>query len=249
MTTTLYSVFQDINNAERAGGALLDYGVKPEDLSIVRKHEGEVPAHWTRPDAAATQGSLGAVPSTGVSNAAYGDRPVTGSDRFGADAVGVHEETARVNDDDYDTLNTAESSGDAADAAKSGITTTTAADAGKGAVVGTEIGVGVGIAAALVSIFVPGFGLLAGGGALAAALGGVAATAGAGAITGAVTGFLKDQGMDEPVAREYEAAVGEGGALVAVQVPSGNVDEQTVRSILDKYGATQVTNQNSRYMK
>jgi hypothetical protein len=107
---------------------------------------------------------------------------------------------------------------------------------------GAGVGLGLGAVAALVSIFVPGFGLIAGGGALATALAAAVATTGAAAVAGAVTGYLKDQGMDSHSAEHYGSAISEGEALVSIAVPSGSVDESTVRSILDKYNAARVTN-------
>src|SRR5258708_2508816 len=57
-------------------------------------------------------------------------------------------------------------------AAKQGISTTTPQDAGHGAVVGGAVGLGVGALAALGSLFVPGVGVVMGGGALATAIAG-----------------------------------------------------------------------------
>ncbi len=131
---------------------------------------------------------------------------------------------------------------DPEDAAKHGITTTSSADAGAGAVKGTGIGAGVGVIAALASLFIPGIGIVIGGGALAIALGGVAATAGAGAAAGAIYGFLRDQGVSEPIAKEYGDRIESGGALLAVQAPSGNVSEQEIRQIVAKYGAVSLGN-------
>jgi hypothetical protein len=131
-------------------------------------------------------------------------------------------------------------------AAKEGISTTTGADAGAGALKGLGWGVGVGILAGLASLTIPGFGLVLGGGALATALGGAAATAGAGTIAGAATGYLKDQGVDEHVAARYEDTVRSGGALLAVTVPSGPVDEPTATQLLEKYGGGSVVQAVSR---
>lgn len=135
---------------------------------------------------------------------------------------------------------TTDANRDPDDVAKAGITTTTPADAGAGAIKGTGIGLGVGALAALAALFVPGVGLVVGGGALAAALGGIAASAGAGAAAGAVTGYLKDQGMDEHIAGRYGEAISGGGALIALTVPSGEVNEYDARQILSKYGAQNV---------
>jgi hypothetical protein len=124
--------------------------------------------------------------------------------------------------------------------AKSGLSTTTAADAEAGAGKGAAWGAGVGILAALAALAVPGFGIIVGGGALAIALAGIVGTAGAGAIAGGVTGYLKDQGVDEHVATEYEGAVSSGGAILAVTLPSAEVAEIDARMILNKYGAANV---------
>lgn len=266
MATTLYGTFSDIERAERAVGAMIDYGVRPEDISLVRSHKGEV-------EVATGTETARTVPS-GMSNAAYGDAPATGGDRFGADATGLTDNlgngrldsnglagensvrraagadpnyqsgTSRIDDNEYDTLTSGERRDDydPEKGAKYGLTATTKEDAEAGAIKGAGVGLGLGAIAALASIFVPGFGFFAGGGALATALAGIAGTTGAGAIAGAVTGYLKDQGMDSHAAEQFGAHVGEGGALVSVTVPSDQVDESTVRSILDKYGATQVTN-------
>jgi hypothetical protein len=233
--TTLYATFMEISNAERAVGALLDFGVRPEDLSLVRKH-ADPPLPEEPVAKQATQ----------VVSPAKTDVSTT-SGRFGTDPAMVDSYaagTSKANDDDYDNLSTAV---DAEDydpemAAKGGLTPTTPEDAGAGAIKGAGIGIGVGALAALGSMFIPGVGLVVGGGALAASLLGLAATTGAGAIAGAVTGYLKDQGMDSHMAEHYAAVVTGGGGLVSVSVPSGNVDESTVRSVLDKYGAANVTN-------
>jgi hypothetical protein len=122
-------------------------------------------------------------------------------------------------------------------AAKSGISTTTAGDAGIGAIKGAEWGAGIGVLAAVASLAIPGVGLVVGGGALAYAVGAALATAGAGAIAGGVTGFLKDQGVEDHIAASYSDEVRNGGALVAVEYPSGPVGEYQIREILEKYGA------------
>ena len=133
-----------------------------------------------------------------------------------------------------------DSTRDTEDQAKTGISTTTPGDAGAGAIKGAGWGLGVGAIAALASLMVPGVGLVLGGGALAAALGAVAASTGAGAAAGAVAGYLKDQGVDDMVANEYETTVTGGGAVVAVTVPSGRCSEAEAREVLTKYGATNI---------
>jgi hypothetical protein len=174
MGQTIYASFAAAENAEKAAGALLDHGVRAEDISIVAP---------------------------------------------GADLE-------RGTDTDA--------------AAKKGISTTTPADAGSGAGKGAGVGLGVGILAGLASLFVPGVGLVVGGGALATAIGGAVGATAAGAVAGGVTGYLKDQGVPEAVATDYEAALKQGGALLSVSVPSGDVGAVTVQDVLTKYNAQNV---------
>lgn len=344
MANTLYASFADAAMAEKAAGALLDHGVRAEDLSLVQHEsrynlpntvaedtgvspsaEGEMTGATT--DSPGIMGTgmytppMGGAVSSGVydntdnlddmpmaNNGPYGDttetnfvdasdRDVTGYDRNTAvepgvgnfrettvetgttDMTGVRTGgsgenlgfTTGTNEppmnnysastgfdtdngrvvSDYDATNSdantmrsrTEQVDDPAkteNAAKHGISTTTAADAGAGAITGTAVGLGVGAIAALASLLIPGFGLIVGGGALATALGGLVATTGAGAAVGAITGYLKDQGVEEHVAQKYGEAVASGGAVLAIHVPSGDVDEPKARQILEKYGATNV---------
>ncbi|MBI3926173.1 MAG: YsnF/AvaK domain-containing protein [Armatimonadetes bacterium] len=122
--------------------------------------------------------------------------------------------------------------------AKKGITTTTAGDAGAGAMKGGGIGLALGALGALVSLAIPGFGLVLGGGALATALAAAAGTTVGGAIVGAVHGFLKDQGVPGHIAERYEETVRGGGALLALQpCDDDDLDTPEIRDILLKYGA------------
>jgi len=182
MAANLYASFVDSAQAEKAAGALLDYGVAKEDLSLV-----------------------------------------TNNDRYNYD-------------DDDDTVN--EHSGDTERSAKTGISTTTGADAGAGAAKGAGVGLAVGIVAGLASIFVPGFGLVYGGGALASAIGAAVATTAAGAVAGGVTGYLKDQGVEETAANAYAQDLKNGGALLQVNLANGKVDQATASGIVAKYGGS-----------
>ena len=194
MTYTIYAAFPESETAERAAGALLDHGVDPKDLTVVRSHHEN----------------------------------------------SIAEEAA------YKTGHLVDNAGEVEYTAKEGITTTTAADAGAGAVQGAGWGAGIGAIAALTSLVVPGVGLVLGGGALATAIAGLAATAGGGAIAGAVTGYLKDQGVDEGMATEYERVVGTGGAIVAVSLPSNGVDEIHAREVIAKYDGALVNSYQPR---
>jgi hypothetical protein len=130
MNQTIYASFADIELAEKATGALMDYGMRSEDISLIA-HENHV-------------------------------------NRYAA----VNEEAV---DDSYNTMvvdRTAPVYEKEGLGAKSGLSTTTAADAGVGAAKGAGIGLGVGVLAGLASLAIPGFGLVLGGGALATALAG-----------------------------------------------------------------------------
>lgn len=121
---------------------------------------------------------------------------------------------------------------------KHGITTTTGADAAAGAAKGAGMGLGLGAVATVASLLIPGFGLVTGGGALATALIAAAGTTVGGAVAGGVGGYLQDQGVDEQVALDSEAALRHGRAVVVVRCPSGKLSESEISAILLKYHAS-----------
>ena len=185
MNNTIYSTFADPAMAEKAVGALMDYGVKKENISVIMP-EGYTSSYVSDDD-----------------------------------------------DTDVDDVNKTEKAG------KEGISTTTGADAGKGAVKGAGIGLGVGVLAALASVFVPGVGLVLGAGALATAIGGAAGATAAGAVAGGVTGYLKDQGVPEDQIANYNNVLQSGGAMVAVTPDADDdVDTAEIQSVLNKYNGT-----------
>lgn len=130
--------------------------------------------------------------------------------------------------------------GAAEGSAKKGITTTTSGDTASGAAKGAGVGLGIGILAALASMVVPGFGLVVGGGALATAIAGAVGATAAGAVSGGTLGYLKDQGVDDQVAEKFAADVDANGALVAVDLWSGELAEADVDAVLRKYRAHNV---------
>ena len=145
-----------------------------------------------------------------------------------------HMPADRIDHDDDDDHDIVES-------AKKGISTTTAGDAASGAMKGAGIGLGIGALAALASLFIPGFGLVTGGGALAMALGAAAGTTAAGAVAGGVSGYLVDQGVPEAAAVDYEKAIERGGAIIAISLPSKDVTRADAEGILTKYQATNIS--------
>ncbi len=263
----LYASFADAAMAEKAAGALLDFGVRQEDLSLVANDQyGQTRESYTAqtadPNVAAgatgaygTEGTAAGCDTTGSvagRNVAVYDNPATtsmgavglgntglGNTGYGTGA-GVLPVAGDMNPLDQGGPDSAASQGDVETAAKHGISTTTPEDAGEGAVKGTGIGLGVGILASLAALTIPGVGLVLGGGALAAALGATALTAGAGAIAGGATGYLKEQGIPADAADRYHGAVAGGGAVLSLSIPSGKVDQATAQEILAKYGAADV---------
>ncbi len=303
MPQTLYASFPDLSMAEKAAGALLDYGVRQEDISLV-SNQGTSPVDATtgteRQDFATHSATLEERTTSGASTIpvedddvyasghsgtqerrSFGNEVAEGGDRFGArvssalgatntasnfeaaaDARAANDPayTATMGGADNRDVNNTFTDADANDqadtaadnwnranepnrtelAAKQGLSTTTGADATVGAEKGAGIGLGVGILAAIASMIVPGFGLVAGGGALATAIGGVVGSTVAGGIAGGVTGYLKDQGVPEEAAMRYNDAYQGGGTVLGVTVPSNGIDRETVEQVMHKYGAGNV---------
>ena len=125
--------------------------------------------------------------------------------------------------------------------AREGISTTTANDAAAGMAKGAGVGLGLGVVGVLASLFIPGFGLVTGGGALAMALGAGAATTVGGAVVGSVTGYLVDQGVPADLAVDYEKARLKGGAIISVHVPIQGPERVDIEATLAKYQASGIS--------
>ena len=119
--------------------------------------------------------------------------------------------------------------------AADGISTTTAADAGKGALEGTGIGLGVGLLLGIATIAIPGVGFVAGSGALIAGL--TAATGAAGGVAGMVYGYLVDLGVSPEHAQHLTGHLDTGGIILSVSI-AGPITEAEIIEMLQKYGAT-----------
>ena len=192
---TVYASFSDHDLAEKATGALLDHGVRAEDISLVASER--------------------ATPN--------------------AEDVAVN--------DDYNTVAVGRTGANYEEqelGAKSGLSTTTTADAASGAAKGAGIGLGVGVLAGIAALAIPGFGLVLGGGALATALAGAAGGTAVGAVAGGVTGYLKDQGVPDEHIEHYQRSFDTGGAVLAVTTPSNDITSVEIEEVLNKYGATNI---------
>ena len=162
--------------AKKAVGALMDYGVRPEELSMLYPADADA-------------------------------------------SLDYHNETEL----------------DLEHVAETGITTTTPADAAYGAVKGAGLGVAAGTLVALSTVFIPGFGLVLGGGALAIAIAAAAGTTAAGAVAGGVAGYLKDQGIPEDLHETYGKVLESGGVMVSVTHSSEDMDVRIIEEVLAKY--------------
>lgn len=183
MEETVYASFVKLPDAERAAGALLDHGLKSDNISLL-VHEDFV------------------------------------------NEIGQYCPSAELELVDFDL-------------AKSGITTTTLADASVGALKGSGIGLGIGLAVALASMFIPGIGLVLGGGTLTMALVGAFGATGAGAVVGGILGFLKDQGIPDETIVAYVDNYEHGGAVLSVST-DGVPSIEEIEALLAKYNAVNI---------
>jgi hypothetical protein len=283
MAETLFASFASKDDAERAAGALLDHGLKDEDVSLVAAGTEEDARSWGTKGGAAIldrtddlrtdtyeAGDLRAgdagTPDLRAGDSAYdayggaglretytaGDvEPVPVSSGLGATTDSYHAATSEDVHEAREAREAREEAEEEAEdqtklGAKTGLSTTTPGDAEKGALAGAGIGAGIGALAALGSLFIPGVGLVVGSGALAMALAGAAGTAAAGAVAGGATGYLMDLGVESNTARTYDDTIRSGGAVLAIQLPSGDLDAAAARDILTKYNATNLSGAGAR---
>ena len=216
---TIYALFQDVADAERAIGALRDHGVPADSIGIAsrraaeQEEAGRVRDGYTRvidPDttsAATYEAQRGTPPAAAIVSTITPNSAV--DTPLNVTTVG-----------------------------KEGLTTTTPQDAAAGAAVGGGVGLVAGLLAAAAAVMIPGVGLVLGGGILAGALGVAAATTAAGAAVGGVTGYLKDMGMPEQAAANVSDRLREGDYLLTVSVDPARYDE--IKQVLLKYNAAGV---------
>ncbi len=220
---TIYALFQDVADAERAIGALQDHGIPAANIGVAARRAaeedeaGRIRTGFTRltDDQAVRQGEPGAT---------YEAQPGT------LPPVALANTAAPVSS--VDTPQNVASVG------KEGITTTTPQDAAAGAAVGGGVGLVAGLLGAAAMLMIPGVGLVLGGGALAAALGAAVATTAAGAAVGGVSGYLTDMGMPQQAAANVHDRLVEGDYLVTVAVDPIRYDD--IKQLLLKYNAAGV---------
>lgn len=241
MAETLFASFASRDDAERATGALMDHGMKSEDITLVAAGTEEEAERWRNPaDLRSGDSAYDAYGRAGMRDVETGAErapaaTVSGLSTPAASHHAATQEDADRKDDDDKELS-----------AKTGLSTTTAEDAGAGAMAGAGIGAGIGALAALGTLFLPGVGLVVGGGALATAIAGAVGTAAAGAVAGGVTGYLVDMGVDADTAKTYHETVTGGGAVLSLHLPSGDFDVADARDVLTKYEATNISSGHAR---
>ena len=220
---TIYALFQNVADAERAIGALQDHGVPSANIGVATRRPaeedevGRIHTGFTR--LTDNQGVR-----LGEPEVAYVPQPGTLPP---AALAGTAAPTSAVDTP----LNVAT-------VGKEGITTTTPEDAAAGAAVGGGVGLVAGLLAAAAALTIPGFGLVLGGGVLAAAFGATVATTAAGAAVGGVTGYLRDMGMSEHAASSVNDRLREGDYLLTASVDPVRYDE--IKMLLQKYNAVGV---------
>lgn len=214
MTQTISAVFLNPDDAERAIGALEDHGLRRDAISVVTAHNQ---AEANRTPAAEEPTPDGFLEVQTEDPPTPTDMNSATESRMGTSATSVVEAEG-----------------------KHGITTTTAADARRGAAEGSVVGLGIGLLAGAAALFVPGVGPVLAAGPLWAALSAALGTTAAGAVAGGVTGYLVDQGVSEETATHFGHAVGGGSIVVSVALEPGR-DTAEVETILAKYGGDAVT--------
>jgi len=220
---TIYALFQSVADAERAIGALQDHGVPATSIGVAARRPaeedeaGRVRAGFTR---LTDDGTI----RQGEPEVAYAAQPETLPPATLASTAAA--------------TSVVDTSLNVATVGKEGITTTTPQDAAAGAAVGSGVGLVAGLLAAAAALTIPGFGLVLGGGVLAAAFGATIATTAAGAAVGGVTGYLRDMGMPEQAAMNVNDRLREGDYLLTATVDTTRYDE--IKQLLQKYNAVGV---------
>ncbi len=216
---TMYALFQDVADAERAIGALRDHGVPESSIGIASRRAAE------EDETQRIRDGYTRVTDDGTTSAAT-YVPQRGTPPPAAIASTIAPRS------DVDTAENVSAIGNM------GLTTTTPQDAAAGAAVGGGVGLVAGLLAAAAAVMIPGVGLVLSGGILAGALGVAAATTAAGAAVGGVTGYLRDMGMPEHAAANINDRLREGDYLMTVAVDPTRYDE--IKQLLLKYNAAGV---------
>lgn len=114
----------------------------------------------------------------------------------------------------------------------------TGAEAAQDVVGKTALGAGLGTAAGIAALAIPGVGPLVAVGAIAAAAVPGAALTGAaiGTVAGGLAGAFTDHGVNEADATYYEDHIGQGGVFVSVDTDGSPIHASAAQDILYRFG-------------
>lgn len=231
MTKFLYATFTDPSDAKKAAGALMDYGVTEEDLTITSKH---VPGmHPIDNGVETVQISTMTQSESLTSNLDNND----GS--HNANRIALAKEYSQMIDNTQADIGYQEAD-KAERLAKWGISTTTKRDAVAGAIKGSKLGVVFG----LVAGFIFALPLHETGpiGAMGVTIVVEVSIIGlfVGVIIGFTIGYLKDQGAISKAVTQPVGHLAGHPVLLALNVSSGHLGETEARRIITKYHATSI---------
>ncbi len=239
MPETIYAAFTNAEQAEQAAQALIQQGVRPDHMSlIVHEHEA------SKPHYAPTEEQLKYnAPQTYIGTDGLLDTPdpLGNSSRLHSSIDGGNisqtdlSPSVLVDKDGSHQFpaNNADLAGQVERKEISDHVDTVKQSAG--------LGFGVGALAAAAALAVPGIGWVLGGGALAVALAGVAASTNSGSMAGGISSFLKDQGVDAEDIAKYQENFNNGGAILAVTLDEDGLPRSEVEQTLRSRGSEHVT--------
>jgi len=228
MSHKIYATFDQVTEADRAAGALLDSGVKAERISIVVNEQ-----HMREQDSLRETDMIPATPQTFDKLGASGSFDPLENNLRPAPA---HIQGTNITDS-ADSVTNANLNTD--HLSHLGVTTKSIADAAETAKKSALLGLGMGTIAALATLAVPGVGIVIGGGALAVGVAGLAASASSGSVSGGIVGYLKDQGIPAEAIEAYERAYKDGGAIIQVDLDD-EAHRPDIETLLRQTGAQNV---------
>ena len=229
------SVFVVPDNAERAIGALLDHGISASQISVATRAPNDAGDDASDgandaviPDAVAAHNVPIYKDKDGFMEVQTNDPPTPTDMNAATDSRVGGSSTATMTDSPV------------AAEGERGITTTTPADAARGAKSGSLVGLGVGLLAGAAALTIPGVGLVLAAGPLWAALGAAAGATAAGAVAGGATGYLRDMGVSPGAADLHHEALASGGTLVMVHLDAKH-EAGEIAALCAKYGGAMVS--------
>lgn len=211
------AAFIDPDHATRAIGALQDHGIKAEQISVATPGTSDDVSEGPSSEPSVYKDKDGFM-------FVQTDDPPTPTDMNSATEIrqGGHSTLARPDNP-------------VAAEGERGITTTTPADALRGAAEGSVAGLALGLLAGAAALTIPGVGIILAAGPLWAAIAGAGAATLGGAVVGGAAGYLEDRGVPSHVAGHHADALAQGSIAVTVHLGAHDSTEM-VQAMLAKYG-------------